>query len=125
MVMELTTGNVLTLVALVVAALWAMAKLLGVQQERRLDERFAVLGKAMADIASGQTSNAAAVLELEREFRRHETDLARDLAANYVRREDFIRNVGVIETRIDNFALRMERALAYLATTREKGAPDA
>lgn len=114
MVMELTLGNVITLVALVVAALWAMAKMLGAQAERRLDQRFDQLGKSMADIAASQDRNAAAVLELEREFRRHQADAARD----FVRRDDFVRHIGVIETRIDNFALRMERALDQLGAAR-------
>ena len=34
-----------------------------------------------------------------------------DAAREYVRRDDFVRHIGIIETRIDNFALRMERAL--------------
>lgn len=119
MVLELTLGNAITLVALVVAALWAMAKMLGVQAERRLDARFDSLGKTMADIATSQDRNAAAVLELEREFRRHQADAARD----FVRRDDFVRHVGVIETRIDNFALRMERALEHLGV--RKGGLDA
>ena len=120
MVIELTLTNVITLIALVIMGLWALAKLLGVQAERRLDERFAVLNKTMTDIAASQDRNGAAVLELERDFRRHQAELA----IHYVRREDFIRNIGVIETRIDNFALRMERALEHLGTTR-KGANDA
>jgi hypothetical protein len=119
MVIELTLGNAITLVALVVAALWAMAKLLGAQADRRLDERFDGLAKTMGDIAASQDRNAAAVLELEREFRRHQADAARD----FVRRDDFVRHVGVIETRIDNFALRMERALEHLGV--RKGGLDA
>lgn len=115
MVIELTLTNVITLIALVIMGLWALAKLLGVQAERRLDERFATLNKAMSDIAASQDRNGAAVLELERDFRRHQADLA----INYVRREDFIRAIGVIETRIDNFALRMERAIEHFGTTRK------
>lgn len=118
MVFEMTLGNAITLVALVVAALWALFKLSTMQQEKRMDERFATLGKTMADIAAGQDRNQAAVLDLEREFRRHQADSARD----YVRRDDFVRHVGVIETRIDNFALRMERALEHLT---RKGIADA
>ena len=118
MVVELTLGNVITVIALGIAAMWALAKLLGVQQERRLDERFEVLGKTMAGIADNQSRNATAMLELERDFRRHEAYLERE----FVRREDFVRDVGVIVTRIDNFALRMERALEHLVA--KKGTPE-
>lgn len=117
MVLEMTLGNVLTVVALVVAAMWALAKMLGVQQERRLDERFTALGKTMAEIAANQTRNTAAMAELERDFRRHEAYLERE----FVRRDDYVRDVGVIVTRIDNFALRMERALEHLGV--RKGGP--
>lgn len=119
MVMELTLGNVITVIALVIAALWALVRLLGAQAERRLDERFDELTRAMTGIAAVQDRNATAVLELEREFRRHQVDAARD----FVRRDDFVRNVGEIGTRIDNFALRTERALEHLGV--RKGGMDA
>ncbi|MBF9263577.1 hypothetical protein [Paracidovorax cattleyae] len=110
MVFEVTLGNVITIVALVVAALWALFKLVSVQQERRLSDRFDGLGRAMADVAASQQANATATAQLEREFHRAQVELARD----YVRREDFVRELGSIGTRIDNFALRMERALEKL-----------
>ena len=50
---------------------------------------------------------SAAITHLERELLQFKADLPRD----YVRREDFIRAVGTIETKIDNMALRMERAV--------------
>lgn len=114
MVLELTVGNVIALVGLVVAALWALAKLLGVQSERRLDERFDGLQQSMTAIAAVQDRNAESMRELEKELRRHQVEAARD----YVRRDDFVRHIGSIETRIDNFALRMERALTQVTPTR-------
>ena len=110
MILELTLGNVITVAALFIAALWALVKVINLQQDRHLTERFKGLGETMKSIAAVQDKNALATLELEREFRRHQADSARE----YVRRDDFVRHVGVIETRIDNFALRMERALDNL-----------
>lgn len=110
MIFELTFGNVITVAALFIAALWALVKVIGLQQDRRQDERFKGLGETMKDIAAAQDKNALATLELEREFRRHQADAARE----YVRRDDFVRHIGTLETRIDNFALRMERALDNL-----------
>lgn len=110
MIFELTLTNVITVAALFIAALWALLKVISTQGEKRISERFDALGKVMADIAATQDRNAASTLELEREFRKHQADMARD----YLRRDDFVRHVGIIETRIDNFALRMERALDQL-----------
>lgn len=110
MVIEVTLGNVITLVALVIAAMWALFKLVNVQQERRLNDRFDALTNAMEAVAKSQERNADATAQLEREFHKHQVDLARD----YVRRDDFVRHMGSVETRIDNFALRMERALNQL-----------
>ena len=110
MVFEVTLGNVITVVALVVAAMWALFKLVSVQQERRMNDRFDTLTRAMLVVAKSQERNADATAQLEREFHKHQVDLARD----YVRRDDFVRHLGSIETRIDNFALRVERALNQL-----------
>jgi hypothetical protein len=86
MIFELTLGNVITVAALFIAALWALIKIINIQQERRQDERFKVLSETMKAIAATQDKNALATLELEREFRRHQADTARD----YVRRDDFV-----------------------------------
>lgn len=107
MIFELTLGNVITVAALFIAALWALVKVISIQQDRHLGERFKALNETMRDISESQGKNATATLELEREFRKHQAEAARE----FVRRDDFIRHVGIIETRIDNFALRMERAL--------------
>ncbi len=107
MIFELTLGNVITVAALFIAALYALVKVISMQQDRHLTDRFKTLDATMKTIADAHKDNAGATLELEREFRKHQADAARD----YVRRDDFIRHIGIIETRIDNFALRMERAL--------------
>lgn len=115
MVFEVTLGNAITVVALMVAALWAMFKLVNMQQEKRLIERFEALTKALETVNESQRTNSDATAKLEREFRQHQVDLARE----YVRREDFLRSIGSLETRIDNFALRVERALNQLVGGRQ------
>ena len=110
MIFELTLGNVITVAALFVAALWALVKVINIQQERHLTERFSALTETMKGIAATQDKNALATLELEREFRSHQSYTERE----FVRRGDYVRQIGTIETRIDNFALRMERALDNL-----------
>ncbi len=107
MIFELTLANVITVAALFIAALWALVKVISYQQDRHLTDRFKSLDSTMQAIATAHEKNASATLELEREFRKAQADAARE----FVRRDDFVRHVGIIETRIDNFALRMERAL--------------
>lgn len=75
-------------------------KLIASQFERRIDERFDAMQEQRRRESEGITA-------MEREFLRFQADLPR----NYVRRDDFVQVMGGINTRIDNFALRMERAL--------------
>lgn len=107
---ELTLTNVISLGLALIGAIWALLKVIAVQGERRITERFDDFTKLLTEVAATQERNAAATLELEREFRKHQADMARE----YLRRDDFVRHVGIIETRIDNFALRMERSLEQL-----------
>ena len=82
MVFEVTLGNAITLVALAVAAMWAVFKLAGKRQEQRLDDRFDALDKALGRIAEGQNRNAADMARLERDF----LQMKAELPLNYVRR---------------------------------------
>ena len=110
MVIELTLSNVITVLALFVMALWALVKVIIGQQDRRLTERFKALDTTMQAIAQAQTENGKSIRELERALHQHQLEVS----VEYVRRDEFMRTVGGIETRIDNFALRMERALGDL-----------
>lgn len=110
MVFEVTLANAITVLALFCMAIWAVLKALTLQGEKRVLERFDALHRALAEMAAQQQKNGREVLELEREFRRHQAEAER----NFVRRDDFVRHVGALETRIDNFALRVERALEQL-----------
>lgn len=107
MTIELTLTNAITICALFIASLFALVKVIGAQQERRLSEKFDVLGKAMSSIGEDLRNEAEATRKLETAFLTFKAELPRD----YVRRDDFVRAVGTIETRIDNFAFRMERVL--------------
>lgn len=107
MTIELTLANVITILALFVASLFALVKIIGAQQEKRLSEKFETLGKTISGFGEDLRSEAEATRKLENSFLEFKAELPRD----YVRRDDFIRAVGTIEARIDNFALRMERVL--------------
>ena len=110
MLVELTTTNIITIIALFVMASWALVKVIGHQQEKLMKAQFEALDTSMKAIAATQKDTADSTLKLDREFRDFQNQALRD----FVRRDDFVRHVGTIETRIDNFALRMERALEHL-----------
>lgn len=114
MVIELTLGNVITVVALLIAAFWALLKVISTQQEKRQAERFREIADTLKTIVQAQEGNARTTQELERQFMQHQIALAKD----YVRRDDYVRDLASLGTRIDNFALRVERALNHLGENR-------
>ncbi|WP_343590153.1 hypothetical protein [Paracidovorax wautersii] len=106
MIFELTLGNVITVAALFVAALWALMKVISAQQEKRLGERFDGLHRTMSGFTEAQNRNAQSTLDLEREFRKHLAELPH----MYVRHEDYVRGQSVIEAKLDGLATKVENA---------------
>ncbi|MGE0333214.1 MAG: hypothetical protein AB7P37_21245 [Ramlibacter sp.] len=96
-----------------VGALWALVKVITRQQEERLKERFAETNKAIAGLAADLRKEVETTRKLEMAFLEFKAELPRE----YQRRDDAIRSLATIEARIDNFALRMERALSNKGTT--------
>jgi hypothetical protein len=107
MTIELNLANLIALAVAFVGMLWGLLKVFAVQHEKALETRFKVLNEAMSGIKLSQTREQETTQRLERELLNFKAELPRD----YVRREDFIRAVGTIETKIDNMALRVERAV--------------
>lgn len=107
MTFELNVGNLIAIALGFVGALWALLKLLAAQYERSLEARFKVLNESMGGIKNSQAREQETTQRLERELLRFQAELPRD----YVRRDDFVRVVATFETKIDNMALRVERAL--------------
>lgn len=107
MIFELTMANLISLAGLFLGALWALLKVIGSQAERRANEKFSALQESIANVGRDMRREADAARQLETSFLRFQAELPRD----YVRRDDFVQAIGSISTRIDNFALRVERAL--------------
>ncbi len=107
MIFEMTMTNLISLAGLFLGALWALLKVIGLQAERRTNEKFAALQASISVVGTDMRREADAARVLETSFLRFQAELPRD----YVRRDDFVQAIGGINTRIDNFALRMERAL--------------
>lgn len=108
MIFELTMTNLIVLVVSYFGSLFGLLKYINLQQEKRLGEKFEALSQSIAGLGSELRREADATRQLETAFLRFQAELPRD----YVRRDDFLRSIGQLETRIDNFAMRMERALA-------------
>ncbi len=77
----------------ILGAFVGVMKMLLVQMERRLDQRFAVVDK---------DSERLREMEIRMERLRGEMPL------HYVRREDWARNQSIIEAKLDGLALKLE-----------------
>jgi type II secretory pathway component PulJ len=76
-----------------IGAFWALLALLFKQFETSITRQFIALEEDAKEWA-----------RLEREF----LVFQRDLPLNYVRREDYVRNQSVIESKLDALAVRLE-----------------
>ncbi|MGC4076896.1 MAG: hypothetical protein QM702_07645 [Rubrivivax sp.] len=117
MTVELTITNVITIIALVIAAMWALGKLLLSQNRRQLDERFTRMDTRFDAVDLQQREEA-------KEWRRVERDVLQLKAAlplDYVRREDYVRGQSVIEAKLDGLAKLVQTV--QVQTLLGKGAP--
>lgn len=101
-----------------VVAMFTLGKLLIGQFDKRLNERFTAQDLARKesqkhwDIKFTALENAAAAEATE--WRRIEKEILlmkAELPDRYVRRDDYIRNQSVIESKIDGLAMRIENAI--------------
>lgn len=111
MKVELEMWHLVLLFAMFSGACWAFARVFFAQFEKRLSERFAsqeVANKTIQDAVSKllaeETRALGMVQALEREF----LTWRGDLPMQYVRREDYIRNQTVIESKLDSIRAKME-----------------
>lgn len=116
MTFELSMTNLISLAGLFLGALWGLLKVIAMQAERRTGEKFSALQEAIGRVGADMRREAEAARHLETSFLRFQAELPRD----YVRRDDFVQAIGSISTRIDNFALRVERALDNRPTGRSE-----
>jgi hypothetical protein len=100
MTVQLEIWHLVSLVAALITAFWAVAKLLLSQQQQHQDRRFAAIESLINEEASQWD-------RMEREL----LTLKAELPLNYVRREDYIRGQSVIEAKLDGLATKFENAL--------------
>ncbi|MGU9837668.1 hypothetical protein ACU685_32575 [Pseudomonas sp. LF195] len=92
---EMPVWQMISIAVTILGAFVGVMKMLLVQMERRLDQRFAVVDK---------DSERLRDIEIRVERLRGEMPL------HYVRREDWVRNQSVIEAKLDGLALKLENA---------------
>ena len=90
---ELPVWQMLSIGGAILGAFVGLVKMLLMQMERRLEQRFAVIDK---------DSERLRQVELGMERLRGEMPL------HYVRREDWVRNQTIIEAKLDGLALKFE-----------------
>ena len=118
MIVQLEMWQLITLFVSFVTFCGVVQRLLFAQQDKRTEERFAAQEKARetADKAilerfdrqvSEETKNADLTRNVERDLLK----LKADLPLQYVRREDYVRNQTVIESKLDAVALMIQNML--------------
>ena len=90
---EMPVWQMISIAVSILGAFVGVMKMLLVQMERRLDQRFAVVDK---------DSERLRDIEIRVERLRGEMPL------HYVRREDWVRNQSIIEAKLDGLALKLE-----------------
>lgn len=109
--------QLITLLLAFFGAVAGGAKILLSQIDKRLDAKFTAQEEArktgdaniremLKQHINEEAKNSAQLLNLERQF----LNWKGDLPLQYVRREDFIRNQTIIESKLDGLALRLENA---------------
>lgn len=111
-------GWAVSLLGIFTTLVTGLVKLLLVQFEKRLGERFAAQDTArqtaskhwednFAKLLARQDKDAEALRQLEKSFLRWQAELP----VEYVRREDWVRGQAVIEAKLDGLALKFENLL--------------
>lgn len=77
--------------------LWTVAKVIGGQVDRRLDEKFQAQGESITLYAASATRTAEALRQLEQDF----LNWKGTLPVTYVLRDDYIRGQVVLEAKQD------------------------
>lgn len=91
--MTIGLGELITVGIALIGAIWGLLTVVFRQFEKHLTKQFEALEE-----------DAKQWAQLERDF----LVFQRDLPLNYVRREDYVRNQTVIESKLDSLALKLE-----------------
>jgi hypothetical protein len=104
---HLNFGEVLTIAFTAIGAIWALMKMIARHQEQALQVQFRSFNEQLREMTDEVKQDRDATQRIERDLFALRAELPRD----YVRRDDFVRVIGEVNTKIDNMALRVERAI--------------
>lgn len=107
MTIQLELWHVISLIVVLISGFFTVGKLGMSAQLKQIEAGFSAQNARLEKIEQASREDANNWQRAEREL----LLLKAELPLNYVRRDDFVQAIGGISTRIDNFALRMERAL--------------
>ncbi|MEZ1841307.1 hypothetical protein QVM62_26015 [Pseudomonas putida] len=96
---ELPVWQLITAGVGLLGAMMALLKLLLAAIERRLDQRFAHMDGRFEELAKDSDRLRQVELGLEK--------VRGEMALNYVRREDWVRNQTIIEAKLDALAVHL------------------
>lgn len=106
-IIQVELWQVVTAIGTIIAAFWALAKIISKQTTDNIDIRF----KQMHEHMRRQDGD---LKMLERQF----SDLRAEMPRDYVRREDHTHVIASIKVSIENLALNMEKWMRSLLTTK-------
>lgn len=107
MKIELELWHLITLMTTVVAAFWALAKVIATQAKVDIKQQFATMAESQRKQAEELKLHVDALRRLERELLEHKTEVARDR----VHRDDFTRVIATFTLQVENLRLFIERSL--------------
>lgn len=94
----------------VLAGAWALMKAFGRQFTKSLDERFAAQEKIRQEARVNYEKRFGRLEDGERAFHQFKSEVHRD----FVRRDDYVRDIASIKVMIDNLGLNVERKLTEI-----------
>ena len=101
---EAMIGFGITLFLALIGAFWVLLSMLFRQSQDQIAEKFAAFDKSNSEKFAALEESTKELARLEKEF----LVFQRDLPLYYVRREDYVRNQSVIESKLDALALKLE-----------------
>ena len=94
----------------VIAGAWALMKVFARQFNRSLDVRFEAQEKIRQEARTTHEKRFARLETTERDFHSFKSEVHRD----FVRRDDYVRDIASIKVMIDNLGLNVERKLTEI-----------
>lgn len=104
MQIEIGIVELLGFLVTLITAFWALLSMLFKQSQNQIADRFTALEKSTSEKFAALEESAKELARIEKEF----LIFQRDLPLYYVRREDYVRNQSVIESKLDALALKLE-----------------